>query len=269
MATYLIGDIQGCYQSFRKLLKAFQFDPEQDTLYLAGDLINRGPESLATMDFVLSHQTSIKAVLGNHDLHFLAVANETRASNPKDTFNDILNSQNKSDIINWLQEQPLALYFNDPQCFLSHAGLPPFWSVPRALSYAEEVSQIIKSDHADHFYGSMYGNEPRFWHEQLIGNQRRRCITNILTRMRYLDSQQGLEFNCKSPVGEQPEGLLAWFDLKNHDYQSKIAFGHWAALQGSTPRQELIALDTGCVWGGRLSAYRLQDSRFFRVNAAE
>ncbi len=282
MATYLIGDIQGCYQSFRKLLKAFQFDPQQDTLYLAGDLINRGPQSLATMEFVLSHPGSIKAILGNHDLHFLAVAYQTRKANRKDTFHDILTSSSKDAIMIWLEQQPLALQLdiktatsnssidsNPTTCFLAHAGLPPFWSVPQAIKYSQEVTEVLTSTAAQDFYREMYGNQPRLWETSLSGSMRLRMITNLLTRMRYLDKNKGLDLESKQPLGQQPSELIPWFEFENPNYQAKIAFGHWAALAGKTPYKRLIALDTGCVWGGQLSAYRLQDERYFRVAAAE
>jgi len=280
VATYLIGDIQGCYQSFRKLLKAFQFDPNQDHLYLAGDLINRGPQSLATMDFVLSHQSCVKAVLGNHDLHFLAVAHQTRKANRKDTFDDILGSTSKDDIINWFEQQPLALMFNDQSdspisdlsstpCFLAHAGLPPFWSVQQALNYSHEISQCLQSSSATGFYQQMYGDQPQYWQQSLSGFSRLRMITNLFTRMRYLDADAGLDLNCKLPVGQQNEALIPWFDFDNPDYHGKIAFGHWAALQGKTNQTHLIALDTGCVWGGPLTAYCLDNEQYFSVDAAE
>jgi len=265
MPTYVIGDIQGCYQSFTQLLKKIQFNPFSDQLVLAGDMINRGSDSLATMNYILKNQQSIRAVLGNHDLHFLAVAHNSQPLGEKDTFKDILQSTDRNLIIDWLSNQPVALYLEDYDTMIVHAGLPFNWSEKMALEYSQEISEILQSPNAPAFFSSMYGNQPDAWSEQLSGMDRLRYITNALTRMRYCFADGRLELHCKLPPNEQTGGLLPWFELKNKLYSGKIVFGHWASLQGQCSKPNIQAIDTGCVWGGKLTALRLDDNRRFQV----
>jgi len=269
MATYAIGDIQGCYQSFRKLLKIIRFDPLNDRLWLAGDMINRGPDSLATMQFILDHQQQIQCVLGNHDIHFLAVAFECHEKNPKDTFDDILNSQQKDEIVTWLTKQPLAHFDRSLQTLMVHAGLPFQWSKNEVLEHAREVSNKIQSASCYQFYRSMYGNLPDNWQDDLQGMARLRYITNALTRMRYCQAHGHLELSVKSTPGDQNSHLYPWFELENKQYNGDIVFGHWASLQGRCPYDQIHALDTGCVWGGSLTALRLEDKMRFKVKSVE
>ena len=263
MATYAIGDIQGCYQSFRKLLKKIKFNPLSDTLWLAGDLINRGPNSLSVMRYVLKHQSSIKCVLGNHDLHFLAVANHCQTPSRKDTFHDILNSNQRDEIVYWLTKQPLAIYDKKLNTLMVHAGLPFYWSQKRAIKFSNEVSKVLQSPAAYQYYVSMYGNKPDCWSKSLKGIDRLRFITNAFTRMRYCHLDGRLELNAKSALGKQPKHLIPWFELENERYRGNIVFGHWASLQGYSPYENIHALDTGCVWGGKLTAMRLEDKKKF------
>jgi len=267
MATYAIGDIQGCYQSFRKLLKKIQFDPQKDQLWLTGDMINRGPNSLATMEFILKYQSSIRCVLGNHDLHFLAVANHCQNASEKDTFTDILNSNMRDEIIYWLSKQPLVIYDKNLNTLMVHAGLPFYWSEKRALKFSKEVSLVLQSPAAYQYYVSMYGNTPDTWSRSHKGIDRLRFITNAFTRMRYCHLDGRLELKVKSALNKRPKHLIPWFELENTRYKGNIVFGHWASLQGYSPYPNIHALDTGCVWGGKLTAMRLEDKKRFWVRS--
>jgi len=269
MSTYAIGDIQGCYQSFRKLLNKIKFDPKRDHLLLAGDMVNRGPDSLSTMEFVLEHQKSISCVLGNHDLHFLAVANHCQDANSKDTFEDILDSSSRDKIVSWLSQQPLAVYLKSFNTLVAHAGLPFNWSEKQAITYSNEVSRVLQSPACYQFYVSMYGNMPNEWNDKLAGVDRLRYITNAFTRMRYCDSTGKLELKVKSAPGKQDSRLVPWFELENNQYDGHIVFGHWASLQGQSPYSNIHAIDTGCVWGGDLTAVCLDDWKKFSVNSVE
>ncbi len=269
MATYAIGDIQGCYQSFRKLLKKIKFNPLTDKLWLAGDMINRGQDSLQTMQFILDNQQHIQSVLGNHDLHFLAVAHNCQEIHAKDTFDDILNSDLKQEVVAWLSKQPLALYNKSFDTLMVHAGMPFNWSKKQTLKYSQEVSKKIQSASRYQFYLSMYGNLPDTWQRELTGHNRLRYITNALTRMRYCHPDGRLELKVKSSPGEQNSHLIPWFELENQQYQGSIIFGHWASLEGRSGFDNIHALDTGCVWGGRLTAFRLEDNKRFYVNFVE
>ncbi len=269
MATYAIGDIQGCYQSFRKLLNKISFDPVNDRLWLAGDMINRGPDSLKVMEFILNNRRNISCVLGNHDLHFLAVANECHPANPKDTFYDILDSDMKYPCMAWLCQQPLARYSKQHQVLMVHAGLPAIWSYRDATRYSREVSKTIQSPAAYQFYLSMYGNQPTRWDDALKGLERLRFITNALTRMRYCYQDGSLELDTKSTPGIENAHLYPWFELENTRYKGDIVFGHWASLMGKTTKKHISALDTGCVWGRSLTAMCLDDRRLYSVKSIE
>jgi len=265
MATYVIGDIQGCYPHLRKLLRKIQFEHHNDQLILAGDMINRGSDSLATMMYILENQTSIRCVLGNHDLHFLAVANHCQKLGKNDTFSDILQSSNKQIIIDWLTKQPLVIYEADFDALIVHAGLPFNWSKQMALDYSQEVCNVLQSDAAHEFYTSMYGNQPDYWNDNLKGIDRLRFITNALTRIRYCYADGRLELKTKSPPGQQAIDLIPWFELENRLFTGNIVFGHWASLQGECAKPNLNAIDTGCIWGGKLTALRLDDGKRIQV----
>ncbi|MBV1910927.1 MAG: symmetrical bis(5'-nucleosyl)-tetraphosphatase [Kangiellaceae bacterium] len=268
MSTYVIGDIQGCYQSFRNLLNKIKFSTYSDHLVLAGDLINRGPQSLETMEYVLSNRTSIRCVLGNHDLHFLAVAQHCKESNSKDTFDDILDSNFLDQIVTWFSNQPLAIYLRQFNTLISHAGIPPNWSVNQAVKYSSEVSQVLQSSARYQFFVSMYGNQPDKWSDSLLGLDRLRYITNAFTRMRFIQHDGRLELNVKTAPDKQNSDLIPWFKSKHLQKDSHVAFGHWASLQGRSRLANIHALDTGCVWGGELTALRLDDFRRYSVPAA-
>ena len=269
MATYAIGDIQGCYQSFQKLLNKIQFDPKADQLWLVGDLINRGLHSLETLRFIYAHQDSIHCVLGNHDLHFLAVESGVKKPSRKDKFKELLNADDRPELVAWLKTQPLVHFDPKLDFAMVHAGIPPQWSLLDALNFGEEVSDRIQSKKALKYFDAMYGNTPTKWSSDLTGKKRLRVITNYLTRMRYCKASGALDLKVTSPVGQQPAKLIPWFNLPREPLGCDLVFGHWASLEGKCPVPGFFALDTGCVWGGRLTALRLEDRTLISVKSAE
>lgn len=269
MPTYAIGDIQGCYQSLIKLLNKIDFDPSRDQLWLAGDLINRGSDSLETLTFLHQLKDSVKCVLGNHDLHFLAVESGASLPRPKDTFNRIFESPLRKKLVKWLTKQPLFYKDKDLKFAMTHAGFYPGWTLKQTESLATEVSEILKTKDSLEFYFSMYGNSPKVWSDKLDGVERLRFITNALTRMRFCTSDLSLDLEVKSSPDKSPSKLSPWFELIEPPKKYSMLFGHWASLEGRCPIKGIYALDTGCVWGGRLSALRLEDRQWFRVNSVE
>lgn len=269
MATYAIGDVQGCYQSLQKLLTKIEFDPAKDKLWLVGDLINRGPKSLETLRFVIENKKSVKCVLGNHDLHFLAVESGVKEATRKDTFDELLAAPDRKKIVKWLRKQPLFYYDAILNTAMVHAGVPAQWKLQKTIEYAHEVSLKVQSSKADEFFRAMYGNTPDRWSKDLRGMERLRVITNYLTRMRYCREDGSLELTEKVPAGQQPKDLIPWFDMKRKPFGCDIVFGHWASLQGNCYAEGVYALDTGCVWGGLLTALRLEDKEYFHVKSKE
>ncbi len=261
MSTYVVGDIQGCYAELNELLALVGFNTETDKLCSVGDLVNRGPENLETLKLMMSIPGQV--VLGNHDLHLLAVATEAHQATRSDTFHDILSASNLDEIIFWLRQQPLA-HCEQDQYLLVHAGIPAFWSGEEALALAGEVSNELRGDNWKAFLIDMYGNEPTTWHPDLSGIDRLRCITNYLTRMRFCTAEGELDLTHKTDIA--PAGFSPWFNFPRDD-ELTILFGHWAAIEGITHQKNCIALDTGCVWGRSLTAYRLEDKEFFTVPA--
>lgn len=270
MATYAIGDIQGCFQTFQALLKKIKFNASNDQLWLAGDLINRGSNSLETLQFVYTHRHNIRCVLGNHDLHFLAVEAGQRNITKADTFDDILSAPNRKQLAHWLCQQPLFIYDQKLNFAMVHAGVPFNWSLQQMLEYSDEVSNCLKSSDKKQFFSSMYGNLPSRWSNNLLGLDRLRYITNVFTRMRYCDANSGaLELETKSAPGNQAENLVPWFDLSASKIQYNLVFGHWASLQGKCIYPQIYSLDTGCVWGSKLTALRLEDKTLFQCDSVE
>jgi len=267
MATYAIGDIQGCYAEFQDLLALIQFDQNTDTLWLTGDLINRGPDSLAVLEFIQSIQSSVIITLGNHDLHFLAVAMQAVPYRKhKDTFADILQTKDLNKHCDFLLQQKLCHVKND--FIMSHAGIPPQWDVATAQRLAREVETVLQSGQAAELFQHMYSDQPDIWNENLQSWERYRIIINYFTRMRFCDSDGRLALNCKSTLGSQPKGYHPWFSFDDRKAKdNKIIFGHWAALNGKVDTANVFALDTGCVWGGSLTAFRLEDQSYFSVSA--
>jgi bis(5'-nucleosyl)-tetraphosphatase (symmetrical) len=262
MPTYAIGDIQGCFQPFMQLLQEIQFDQNEDTLWLTGDLVNRGPQSLEVLRYVRALGERHQIVLGNHDLHLLAVACGNGKSNVGDTLDDILHSHDKTELINWLRFRPMLVQHETLNFVMTHAGLAPSWSLATAKLLAKEVEAVLRSNNWHEFFPYMYGNQPDLWNEALTGTDRLRCIINYFTRMRFCYANGRLELSSKGTIKIKEAELLPWFDVKPRaNADTQIIFGHWAALNGEVDVPNLYALDTGCVWGNKLSALCLEDGK--------
>jgi bis(5'-nucleosyl)-tetraphosphatase (symmetrical) len=257
MAVYAIGDIQGCFDEFRRLLDKLRFDPGGDRLWLVGDLVNRGPHSLEVIRFVKHLGDSAVMVLGNHDLHLLAVAALEEPLKRRDTFQSALYAHDRDELLNWLRHRPLLHHDAEIGFTLIHAGLPPQWDLAQAKACAVEVEEVLRGPNYRHFLRHMYGDEPALWSESLTGWDRLRFTVNCLTRLRYCDAQGRLELAYSGAPGTQPYGYMPWFTVpKRRSADMKIVFGHWAAL-GLHLEKGIYALDSGCVWGGALTALRL------------
>ena len=264
MSTYAVGDVQGCYDALRRLLDIVQFDPPRDTLWLVGDLVNRGPQSSETLRFVRRLGDAAVTVLGNHDLHLLVVAAGYSKKQHGDTLDDVLNAPDREELLHWLRQQKL-MYAGNGYAMV-HAGLLPQWSIAQALSLAREVEQVMRTGNHDELMRDMYGNEPRTWHADVKGHDRLRVIINAMTRMRLCTASGEMEFRHKlAPVaGTMPEGFMPWYEVpRRASADTPVIFGHWASL-GVLQRADVIGLDSGCVWGRKLSALRLEDRRMFQ-----
>lgn len=266
MATYVVGDVQGCYEPLRRLLDSAEFSPTTDKIWFAGDLINRGPDNVRVLRFIMSLGQSAIAILGNHDLHLLAAAEGTRKPTRKDTIQDVLDAPDRYELLEWLRLRPLI--HREGSFIMSHAGIPHIWSAKKAFKYSQEVEDVLKSEQHNEFYRNMYGNKPIKWDNDLQGWDRLRTITNYLTRMRFISQKGRLDFDCKKPGDDAPEGMKPWFDYprKQKDKDITFLFGHWAALEGVTGTKGFVALDTGCVWGAQLTMIRLEDQQLFQVS---
>lgn len=263
MATYAIGDIQGCYHAFQALLARVQFNPKRDSLWLVGDIINRGSGSLEVLRWCYQHQNIIKIVLGNHDLHALAVAHGIKPAHRGDTLQALLDASDSAELLTWLRHQPLMVA-NDEYTMV-HAGLLPQWQIENAFSHAREVESTLQGANYQDFLRGMYGNTPNAWRDDLAGMDRLRAITNAMTRMRICTPAGELEFDFKGELQDIPVGYMPWFDVvsrKSHDAQ--IICGHWSAL-GLQQRGNIHALDTGCLWGGKLTAMCLETKAITQV----
>ncbi len=263
MSTYVIGDVQGCFEELQKLLTRVNYQSGRDHLWFAGDLINRGPRNVEVLELVMS-EPNVQCVLGNHDLHFLAIATRQQTLNRSDTIEDLLNSPRLDEYIGYLRHLPILYYADTANVALVHAGIPPQMDINTCKALASEVETILQSDQYPAFLNAMYGNEPGIWHNQLAGMDRLRMITNYFTRMRYCTRDGELELTHKANI--QPDGFAPWFTFERSD-QLQVLFGHWAALNGHTGVDFAIPLDTGCVWGRALTAMRLEDKTFFTVEA--
>ena len=268
MAVYVIGDVQGCYSMLMRLLDKIQFDPASDKLWFCGDLVNRGPESLQTLRFVRSLGNSAVTVLGNHDLHLLAIFHARKVISESSSLSDILLSPDCEELIAWLQSQPLIHYDDDLKFLLVHAGIDAGWTIPQAINYAGELEQVLRSENSESFFRQMYGDQPDRWSEDLTGIERLRCIINILTRIRFYKADDRLEYKAKgNPHQHEKAGLVPWFE-KNLRQNSpvRIVFGHWSTLQAGVYGQH-FAIDGGCVWGRRFIALRIDTSepRWFDI----
>ena len=262
MSTYVVGDIQGCLQPLKCLLKQVNFDPSADVLWSVGDIVNRGPKCLKTLRFLYRMRNSLQMVLGNHDLHLLAVAAGVRPPSKSDTLNKILAAPDREELLNWLLHRPLI--HHEHGYTMVHAGIPPQWSIKKAKKRAREVEEVLRSEHCLAFFQQMYGNEPTQLALELTGMDRWRVITNYFTRLRFCAADGSMELITKTDIA--PPGYAPWFEFPRQE-ASRILFGHWAAIEGKTSSKQFVALDTGCVWGRELSALRLEDNKLFSVPA--
>lgn len=271
MATYLIGDVQGCFEDLLALLDLANFTPRDDHLYLAGDLVARGPDSLSVLRFVRDLGEHGHTVLGNHDLHLLAIAENIKTSHAKDNTGPIFTATDSNDLLKWLRHQPLLIHVPVPNqhangFVMTHAGIPPAWDLERAKCSATEVEAILQSERYRWLLENMYANHPTLWSETLTGIERYRYIINAFTRMRFCEPTGGLDMNCKLPPNEiKPGTLVPWFTYPHRQpIEETIVFGHWAAL-GGVSENNILGLDTGCVWGGSLTMMRWEDSQRFSL----
>ncbi len=266
MAIYAVGDIQGCHTELVQLLEKIRFDPVQDQLWLVGDLVNRGADSLQVLRLVKSLGDSAITVLGNHDLHLLAVGNGIGRLHRGDTLDEILAAPDRDELLTWLRNQ--RLLHHTGEFVLVHAGLLPNWTVEQAISLANEVESALRADNYVDFLAHMYGNQPDAWDDELTGYKRLRVITNALTRMRICTEKGEMEFDFKAEQEHIPQGYRPWFDVTGRaSWKATVIFGHWSAL-GLMVKENAIALDTGCLWGGPLTAIRLEDREVIQVDCA-
>ncbi|MGB5487635.1 MAG: symmetrical bis(5'-nucleosyl)-tetraphosphatase [Lysobacterales bacterium] len=270
MSTYLIGDIQGCYDSLQRLLETIHFDPANDRLWSCGDLVNRGGKSLDVLRLLKSLGESVDVVLGNHDLHLLAnYSLHSQGASGNKEFDDIFAAPECASLMDWLINHPLASWSDEFQLLRVHAGVIPQWDWQTTISVANEVSAVLQSDQRDEFFKRMYSNKPRLWRDDRTGWKRLRLITNILTRLRFCDELGRGIYNASGAPGSQPLEYKPWFKHKHRQTREvTIAFGHWAAL-GLRIKKRYYAMDSGCVWGGRLSAMRLEDHTIYQVKCTE
>ncbi|MDN4503510.1 symmetrical bis(5'-nucleosyl)-tetraphosphatase [Alteromonadaceae bacterium BrNp21-10] len=270
MADYIVGDIQACYQSLRHLLKEVNFNSDKDKLWAVGDLIGRGPEALKTLNFLMDLEDNFDCVLGNHDLHFLAISQGIKPDKLSNRFSAILNARHLDSIVDWLRHKPLAHKIKKG-LLISHAGLYPGWSIKKALTLSDEVTQQLQSGHWHQLLQNMYANHPTSWSDDLTGMDRTRFIINAMTRMRFIAENKQLDLQVKSPVEMAPKNLTPWFlhpalKLKAHQ---QIFFGHWAALRGIADHPQVHALDTGCVYGNHLTLIKLSNLKRYSVKGKE
>lgn len=268
MSTYLIGDIQGCYEPLQRLLDKVNFDPASDRLWPCGDLVNRGGQSLEVLRLLKSIEQSVSVSLGNHDLHLLACYDRFPQGNSGNKeFDAIFAAPECESILDWLCTQPLAIWSEEYQLLRVHAGVIPQWTWQDAVSASNEVSAVLQSPRRGKYLRNMYGNSPRRWRDDRTGLKRLRLISNILTRLRFCDDLGRGIFNVSGPPGSESGHYKPWFKHKHRLTRDvKIVFGHWAAM-GLRIKKRYIAMDSGCVWGGKLSAFRLEDQRLFQVKS--
>lgn len=263
MARWAIGDIQGCAVELRALLARLRFNPDRDRLWFTGDIVNRGPDSLGALRLVHALRDNAVVVLGNHDLHLLAVAEGFVPPHRKDTLEMILGAQDREEVLTWLRHRPLL--HRQERWLMVHAGLAPEWSGDDAEAHARELEHVLRGAGWKKFFRQMYGNEPRRWSPALEGQDRLRFLANVFTRTRYLHRDGSLEFQHKLGLGTAPPDLIPWFDFPGRrSADARVLMGHWSAL-GLLVRDDVVALDTGCLWGGALTAFRLEDERCFQV----
>ncbi len=263
MAVYAVGDLQGCLDPLKCLLERVAFDPLKDKLWLAGDLVNRGPQSLETLRYLYAMRDALVVVLGNHDLHLLAVAHNVERLKKQDTLSEILDAPDRQELLDWLRQQKLVHHDAQRDFAMVHAGIPPQWTLKKALKRAAEVEEVLRDDlRLPLFLDGMYGNEPAKWSSELEGVARLRTITNYFTRMRFCTADGTLDLHSKEGADNPPAGFAPWFSFAERKTRGqKLIFGHWAALEGRCDEPGVFALDTGCVWGGSLTLLDLDSGQ--------
>lgn len=264
---YAIGDVQGCYEPLQRVLELIDFDEKVDRLWFVGDLVNRGPDSLAILRFVSSLPIKPVVTLGNHDLHLLASLFGNRPwKGHDDTLQEVLHAVDREFLGHWLRKQSIAYYSAEHRVVMCHAGIAPLWDLPQAMQRAKELEEVLAGDQYREFLSHLYGNQPDIWSDDLNGMDRLRVITNYFTRMRFCDAQGRLELSYKGTIAQAPVNLYPWYEVPHRkEIDADIIFGHWAALMGKCSNPKIHALDTGCLWGGQLTALRLQDMQRFAV----
>lgn len=264
MSTYLIGDVHGCLDELLALLAQVDFDAQHDTLWLTGDLVARGPASLDVLRYVRSLGPAVRMVLGNHDLHLLAVYAGISRNKPKDRITPLLEAPDADELINWLRRQPVLQVDDELKLIMAHAGITPQWDIETAQMCAREVESVLSSDSYPLFLDAMYGDMPNNWSPELTGLARLRFSTNALTRMRFCFPNGQLDMICKDTPENAPAPLKPWFELPRLvSPEYSIIFGHWASLEGKGVPEGIYGLDTGCCWGGNLTLLRWEDKRYF------
>ena len=274
MSTYAIGDIQGCYSELQNLLNEINFDERRDELWFAGDLVNKGPKSLQTLRFIKALGVNAKITLGNHDLHLLAVAKNIQPLLKKDTIQEILAADDVEELIDWLKSRPLLITDDNLNFTMVHAGLPPQWSLENAKEFAKECELILQSEKINKLLAEMYGDTPNIWVNSLQDYAKQRFIINCFTRIRFCNSDGMLDFDTKVAPGKQNTSLIPWYSLPNRKTKdNKIIFGHWSTVhignEKNFKQYNVYPIDTGCLWGGRLTAMRLEDEKIFSVPSEE
>lgn len=264
MAIYFVGDIQGCYSELKALLQQVNFSTKHDQLWVAGDMVARGPNSYKTLKYLMSLGDSVKAVLGNHDLHLLAIYAGIKKAKKSDYLAPLLSAPDVDKLIHWLTQQPLLRKLPDENVYMSHAGLPPQWTIESAISAARSAEKKISSSQRNKWLARMYGEKPNDWYKAKTKTEKFRYTINGLTRMRYCYLDGKLEFNCKTAPEDATDNIKPWYELTTNQKQNyQWVFGHWAALMGKINVEGLYALDTGCVWGGHLTLLRWHDKAIF------
>jgi bis(5'-nucleosyl)-tetraphosphatase (symmetrical) len=268
VATWAIGDLQGCYAPLMRLIDQIGFEPARDRLWLVGDLVNRGPDSLRVLRWVRRHGASVTTVLGNHDLHLLALASGQKRPRDRDTLAPVLHATDSDELIDWLRRRPLAHYSATLDALLVHAGMPPGWDISTTLHEAGRVATVLASEGWRDFLANLYGDEPNRWSERLSVYDRLRYTVNSITRMRFCRPDGSLDLQAKGPPGSQAAGLVPWFEHPAIGWgDSRVIVGHWSAL-GCTHTANLVTLDTGCFWGRSLTALRLDQPNAQPVSEA-
>ena len=274
MSTYAIGDVQGCYSELQNLLNEINFDERRDELWFTGDLVNKGPKSLQTLRFIKALGVNAKNTLGNHDLHLLAVAKNIQPLLKKDTIQEILAADDVEELIDWLKSRPLLITDDNLNFTMVHAGLPPQWSLENAKEFAKECELILQSEKINKLLAEMYGDTPNIWSDSLQDYAKQRFIINCFTRIRFCNSDGMLDFDAKVAPGKQNTSLIPWYSLPNRKTKdNKIIFGHWSTVhignEKNFKQYNVYPIDTGCLWGGRLTAMRLEDEKIFSVPSEE